>query len=125
MSENAYFYRRKTNNTKRDMQNMEDYSHLKGFKLEGSVLVAWKAKSAGKREFIGIYFADGEDTMEDILAENKLSENKIKHNVLVPEFQLTELNEAEKKSLVIENLKNEIWDWDSSYNFEEAAGELF
>ncbi len=104
---------------------MEDYSHLKGFKLEGSVLVAWKETKAQKREFIGLYFADGEDSMEDILEENKMPENKIKHNVLVPEFQLADLNSDKKKALVVKNLKNNIWEWDTDYDFEEAAAELF
>ncbi len=107
------------------MKHTEEYNDLKGFVLEGSVLVAWKKVAGDKREFIGLYIADENETMEGILEENKLDENPIKHNVLVPVFMMENLLDVEKRKLIVENLKNEIWDWDADYDFEEAAETVF
>ena len=107
------------------MKHVEEYNELKGFKLEGSVLVAWKKVAGDKREFVGLYFADAGETMEEILEQNTLDENPIKHNVLVPDFQLENLTDDGKKELIVANLNNEIWDWEEKSDFNEAAETLF
>ncbi len=107
------------------MENKSKFDELDDFVMEGSIIVAWKVAKGDKREFIGLYFADAEDSKESMLEENQSEENPIKHNVLVPSFLLENINKDEKIELTLSNLKNEIWSWEDDSKMEEAAKELF
>lgn len=96
---------------------------LKGFVLEGSVVVSWKFNKVNKREFVGLHFAGFDETISEIIQENEIPENLIKHNILVPKFQLDNLNEIEKKILIEKALNNNIWNWDKSYDFTSLISE--
>ncbi len=106
------------------MKNKSNYEESDDFVMEGSVIVAWK-ELQNKREFVGLYFADADDSKEEMLEENKLPENPIKHNVLIPSFLLENLSAEEKVKLTIKKLSNDIWDWVSQAELEEAARDLY
>lgn len=106
------------------MNILDEYQNLKGFHLEGSVLVAWKKSLEDKREFIGIRFAEFDESYNEILEINS-SDGENKYNVLVPVYQLEKLPIEKQKELILQNLHNSIWNWKEDYDFVSIIGNLY
>lgn len=106
------------------MNELSDFQFLKGFTLEGSVLISWKKASDGIREFVGIRIAEPDESINDLMDINS-SESEVKYNILVPVHKLEILSKDEAITLIQENLHNKIWNWKESYDFAESINELF
>lgn len=106
------------------MNNLEDYQQLKGFQLEGSVVIGWKLQPDEKREFASLYIAGSEETISGLMEIND-TDSEVKYNILVPVHQMENLTNDEKKNLVLENIQNEIWNWNEEYDFGESVEALF